>query len=198
MEAKFEELVEGFITWNIGISEAFMTEQLSASLLHNLLDLKKDGHMSAAGIGNAHSKNNMPGVRSDQTAWLKADTKNLAEMEFLQIIEEFMSHLNRTCYPGLNSCEFHYALYEEGSFYARHKDQFRNNNHRKFSMISYLNENWMESNGGQLIIHHDDKEAQHILPVNCKTVFFQSDMLQHEVAIANRPRMSVTGWLKSV
>lgn len=190
--------MEGFITGNIGISEAFMTEQLSASLLCNLLHLKNDDLMSKAGIGNAHGKNHMPGVRSDQTAWLSADTKNLAEMEFLEIIEEFMSHLNKTCYTGLNACEFHYALYEEGSFYGRHKDQFRNNNHRKFSMISYLNENWVESNGGQLIIHHDDREAQHILPINCKTVFFQSDILLHEVAIANRPRMSVTGWLKSV
>lgn len=198
MEAKFEELVEGFITGKIGISEAFMTEQLSASLFRNLMELNNSGMMSAAGIGNAQQKHNMPGVRTDKTSWLNADTKNLAEMEFLEIMDEFMRHLNRTCYTGLNACEFHYALYEEGSFYGRHKDQFRNNSDRKFSMISYLNEDWIESNGGHLIIHHDDRAAQYILPLNCKTVFFQSDVLQHEVAIANRPRMSVTGWLKRV
>jgi SM-20-related protein len=89
-------------------------------------------------------------------------------------------------------------LYEEGSFYGKHKDQFRNNSNRKYSMISYLNDNWDEGNGGQLIIHHEDREAQKILPVNGKTVFFQSDVLEHEVVKANRSRMSVTGWLKRV
>lgn len=154
--------------------------------------------MARAGIGNGHTKMETLSVRSDRTSWLDADTKNEAEMEFLEIIRRFITYINRTCYTGLNACEFHYALYEEGTFYGRHKDQFRNNNNRKFSMISYLNDNWIESNGGQLIIHHDDRAAQKILPLNCKTVFFQSDMLEHEVAIANRPRMSVTGWLKRV
>ena len=65
-------------------------------------------------------------------------------------------------------------------------------------MISYLNENWVKADGGQLIIHHEDREAQNISPDNCKTVFFQSDMLEHEVALATRPRMSVTGWLKRI
>jgi SM-20-related protein len=198
MEAKFEELVEGFVTGRVGISDSFITEQLSASLSGNLMDLRNGGHMATAGIGNAQAKSETLSIRTDRTSWLDAGTKNVAEMEFLDIIERFMSYLNRTCYTGLNACEFHYALYEEGTFYGRHKDQFRNNNNRKFSMISYLNDDWMESNGGQLIIYHDDKAAQNILPLNCKTVFFQSDMLEHEVAKANRPRLSVTGWLKRV
>jgi len=198
MEAKFEELVEGFITGKVGISESFMTEQLSASLLLNLMNLDDSGLMATAGIGNAHTKTDTLSIRTDRTSWLDAATKNAAEMEFLEIIERFIAHLNDTCYTVLNACEFHYALYEEGSFYGRHKDQFRNNNSRKFSMISYLNTNWIESNGGQLIIHHETGTAQHILPQNLKTVFFQSDVLEHEVAKANRPRMSVTGWLKRV
>ena len=198
MEAKFEELVEGFITGKIGISELFMTEQLSASLAGNLIGLKNDGLMATAGIGTAHSKTETLNIRTDRTSWLDAGTKNMAEMEFLDIIERFMAYLNQTCYTGLNACEFHYALYEEGTFYGRHKDQFRNNNNRKFSMISYLNNDWTERNGGQLMIHHDNKAAQSILPTNCKTVFFQSDILEHEVVKANRPRMSVTGWLKRI
>ena len=198
MEAKFEELVEGFITGKIGISESFLTEQLSASLFGNLMLLNESGFMAMAGIGNALKKAETTGIRSDRTSWLEADTKNMAEMEFLDIMDRFIAYLNETCYTGLNACEFHYALYEEGTFYGRHKDQFRNNNSRKFSMISYLNDNWIESNGGQLIIHHDDRAEQSILPLNCKTVFFQSDKLEHEVVRANRPRMSVTGWLKRV
>jgi len=198
MEAKFEELVEGFITGKVGISESFITQKLSAALVHNLMGLHTDGGLSTAGIGNAAARADSRSIRSDKTSWLDAATTNDAEMEFLDIIAQFISHLNRTCYTGLNACEFHYALYEEGTFYGKHKDQFRNNNNRKFSMISYLNENWVNADGGQLIIHHEGREAQNISPDNCKTVFFQSDMLEHEVAIATRPRMSVTGWLKRV
>ena len=154
--------------------------------------------MATAGIGNALAKTNTVSVRTDRTSWLEAGTKNSAELEFLEIIERFIAYLNQTCYTGLNASEFHYALYEEGSFYGRHKDQFRNNNNRKYSMISYLNENWVESNGGQLVIHHEERIAQSILPLNCRTVFFQSEILEHEVLKANRSRMSVTGWLKRI
>jgi SM-20-related protein len=198
MEAKFEELVEGFITGSIGISESFISQKLSASLIQNLIGLKNSGALATAGIGNATVKAGSLNVRGDKTSWLDADTKNDAEKEFLSIVAQFIAYLNETCYTGLNACEFHYALYEQGTFYARHKDQFRNNNSRKFSMISYLNDNWATADGGQLIIHHQDREAQNISPDNCKTVFFQSDMLEHEVAIATRPRMSITGWLKRV
>ena len=172
MEAKFEELIEGFITNKIGISTSFLSLPLAAALLQNIHKLNRDSRMERAGVGNG------------------------SVMEFLDTIKEFMSHLNKTCFTGVNSCEFHYAMYDEGAFYSRHKDQFRNDYNRKFSMIGYLNEDWLVSDGGQLIIHREDEEDQEILPNNQKAVFFQSDVLEHEVAIANRVRMSVTGWLK--
>jgi SM-20-related protein len=197
MEAKFEELIEGFITGNIGISESFLNLPLATALQLNLLTLDKDLNMAQAGIGNTLIKDDHQKIRSDKTSWLHDDSKNAAEMEFMDTIRQFMEHLNRTCFTGLNACEFHYALYEEGTFYKRHKDQLRNDDNRKFSLISYLNKDWMESDGGQLVIYQDGTE-QRILPKNQKTVFFQSDVLEHEVAVAKRARMSVTGWLKRV
>ena len=197
MEAKFEELIESFVTNKIGISEAFLSLPLAAALQKNLLQLNTDGRMLGAGIGNATIKGTNKKVRSDKTFWLEDDTQNDAELEFMDIIREFMGHLNRTCYTGLNACEFHYALYEEGSFYARHKDQLRNDDNRKYSMISYLNEDWVESNGGQLIVYNE-KGKSSILPTNQKAVFFQSDVVEHEVAVASRSRMSLTGWLKRI
>ena len=152
--------------------------------------------MIRAGIGNAVKDKNQK-VRGDKTCWLDTNSKNTAEMEFLDMIRQFMGHLNKTCFTGINACEFHYALYEEGTSYSKHKDQLRNDYNRKFSMISYLNENWTEQDGGQLIIHQGE-DTQEILPNNQKAIFFQSDVLEHEVAIANRPRMSITGWLKRV
>ncbi len=197
MEAKFEELIEGFVTNKIGISEAFLSLPLAAALQQNLLRLQRDSRMIRAGIGNAVMKDKTQKVRGDKTCWLETNTKNAAEMEFLDMIRQFMEHLNKSCFTGLNSCEFHYALYEEGTAYTRHKDQLKNDYNRKFSMISYLNENWIQSDGGQLIIHHNE-DTQEILPTNQKAIFFQSDILEHEVVVATRPRMSITGWLKRV
>jgi SM-20-related protein len=197
MEAKFEELLEGFITNNIGISEKFLGVSLTAALQQNLLGLDNNGYMLNAGVGNTRIKDINKKIRGDKTCWLNAESKDDAEMEFLDMIAQFMGHLNQTCYTGLNACEFHYALYEEGSFYKRHKDSFKNDNSRKYSMISYLNDNWTENDGGQLIIHHKE-EMQKILPMSQKAIFFQSDVLEHEVAVARRPRMSISGWLKRI
>ena len=196
MEAKFEELIEGFMTNKIGISESFLSIPLAAALQQNIHRLNRDSRMEKAGIGNIAVKDRTQKIRGDKTCWIDNKSKNLAEMEFLDMIKQFTGHLNKTCFTGINSCEFHYALYEEGTSYIRHRDQFKNDYNRKYSMISYLNENWVEEDGGQLLIHHDDETVQSILPHNQKAIFFQSDILEHEVAVANRQRMSVTGWLK--
>lgn len=198
MEEKFEELAEGYITNKVGISFSFLTEKLSVALAQNIHLFHANGDLTKAGISNVQHGADTAKIRSDKTKWLDAGSKNDAEMEFLEIIRLFTLYLNKTCYTGLNAFEFHYALYEEGSFYSRHKDQFRNDSNRKFSMISYLNENWLQADGGQLILHHYGKAAQNILPEGGKTVFFKSDELEHEVSVATRDRMSVTGWLKRV
>lgn len=198
VEAKFEELVEGFVTGKVGVSEGFLTAALSSSLMKNLMELNTDGRLANAGIGYDSRKTITSSIRSDKTMWIEDSTRNDAEKEFLELIKTFIAYLNRTCYTGINAYEFHYALYDQGAFYSKHKDQFKNNNSRKFSIISYLNDNWLESDGGQLIIHHEGNRAQYILPNSGKTVFFQSNELEHEVAVATRPRMSVTGWLKRV
>jgi SM-20-related protein len=63
-------------------------------------------------------------------------------------------------------------------------------------MIMYLNEDWQASDGGELCIHHTDS-LQHIAPENGKIVFFKSSELEHEVLLSHKPRMSITGWLKT-
>lgn len=62
-------------------------------------------------------------------------------------------------------------------------------------MIIYLNEAWIDSNGGALKIYKG-AEIQLVTPANRKCVFFKSDELAHEVLVANKSRMSITGWLK--
>ena len=104
-------------------------------------------------------------------------------------VDAFVSYLNRSCYTGITGYEFHFALFDKGSFYRKHLDQFQDNSSRQFSMITYLNENWQPEDGGELCIY-DGNVTQKIAPTNRKTVFFKSNELVHEVLESHKPLIS--------
>lgn len=191
----FDLLIDSYLENNIGIDNSFMAASLSKGLRENILQLQGDNLMTAAGIGNHTIKDSNQKIRGDQIYWMDKSHDNIYEQEFLQLAEDFIDRLNSTCYTGINGYEFHYAVYPEGTFYKRHRDQFKNDDNRKYSLINYLNDNWQESDGGQLKVYQNET-AQSILPHSQTAVFFKSDELEHEVTLSNRQRMSVTGWLK--
>ncbi|MBK7306404.1 MAG: 2OG-Fe(II) oxygenase [Chitinophagaceae bacterium] len=197
MNEQFDLLIDSYLSDHIGIAPGFLTKKLSAGLQQNIFQLQKDEMMTAAGIGNEEVKDANQKMRTDKIYWLDKKHGNLFENEFLQHAEDFIERLNNTCYAGINAYEFHYAVYEEGSFYKRHKDQFKNNDHRKFSLITYLNEDWLATDGGQLQVYQNET-MQQIQPCSQTAVLFKSDETEHEVIKANRSRMSITGWLKIV
>jgi SM-20-related protein len=194
---KFDLLIDSYMDSNIGIDAGFLTEKLSSGLQDNILQLQQDNMMVAAGIGNNEVKDANQKMRGDKIYWMDKSHDNIYEQEFLHHIENFIERLNSTCYTGINGYEFHYAVYEEGSFYKRHKDQFKNDSNRKYSLISYLNNKWLQEDGGQLVVYQNEI-AQTIQPHSQTSVFFKSDEMEHEVTMANRSRMSITGWLKVV
>lgn len=196
MEQTFESLINSFISNKVGISENFLSPQLAADLKENLMNLYKDKQMLSAGTGNSQMVSHDKAVRSDVIYWLDKSHNDAHENAFFVVMDAFISFLNSSCYTGITGYEFHYTLYEEGSFYKKHIDQFRNNGSRQYSMIIYLNNEWLPADGGQLTIHHTGGVAQQIDPIGGKTVFFKSSELEHEVLITNKPRMSITGWLK--
>ena len=191
----FNTLIDSYIDNNVGVAENFLTERLAAHLKENLDVLYQNRKMQNAGTGNDTLAIQNKAVRSDQIYWLDSKHNDPHENEFFELMDDFVKHLNSTCYTSITSYEFHYALYEKGTFYKKHIDQFRNNDSRQFSMIMYLNEKWQNGDGGELCIHHDTFE-QKITPINGKSVFFKSSELLHEVVLTNQPRMSITGWLK--
>ena len=196
MANQFDILINSYLDNKVGISISFLSKKLSHGLQQNILRLQKDELLTAAGIGN-ETKDHTQKIRSDKICWLDKSHDNIYEQEFLQLAENFIAHLNRTCYTGINGYEFHYALYEEGSAYGRHRDQFKNNSNRRYSLISYLNEDWQEEDGGQLLLYQDEA-VQPILPKAQTAIFFKSDEMEHEVTKASRPRMSISGWLKVI
>jgi SM-20-related protein len=195
MTNPFDLLIDSYLDNNIGIDAGFISGSLSKGLQENIFQLQKDNLMTAAGIGNLEVKDAHQKMRGDKIYWMDKSHDNIYEQEFLQLAEDFIDRLNSTCYTGINGYEFHYAVYEEGSFYKRHRDQFKNDSNRKYSLINYLNDNWQEEDGGQLLVYQDEA-VQKILPQSQTAVFFKSDEMDHEVTVANRQRMSVTGWLK--
>lgn len=191
----FNTLVNSFIDDNVGIADDFLSTALAGHLKERLTALYTGNHLRAAGTGNDIQVQHNKLVRSDIIYWLDREHNDPHENAFFDLMDSFVVHLNATCYTGITGYEFHYTLYEEGSFYKRHLDQFRSNQSRQYSMIFYLNAGWQEADGGELCIYHDGHE-QKVNPVGGKSVFFKSSELEHEVLITNKPRMSITGWLK--
>lgn len=195
MEARFEDLIAGYLKDKVGISEHFLSDALCEHLKDNLLLLNDHNLMKSAGVGNDGKLIVNEAIRSDAIYWLDKKHNNEYENEFFEKIEAFISYLNQTCYTNIKSYEFHYSLYEVGDFYKKHLDQFSDNSSRQFSLISYLNSDWKIKDGGELMVYQQDNN-QSIAPTQGKTIFFKSNELEHEVLVTNERRMSVTGWLK--
>jgi Rps23 Pro-64 3,4-dihydroxylase Tpa1-like proline 4-hydroxylase len=196
MDDSFEDLISSYIENNIGIADHFLSTELADNLKQNLFNLNEASLLLAAGIGNSEKLSYDGAIRSDSIYWLDKKHNNAFENEFFDKIDAFILYLNESCFAGITGYEFHYSLYEKGDFYLKHLDQFKNNTSRKYSMISYLNSNWKEADGGELMIHQENNN-QKITPTQGKTVFFKSNELVHEVLVTQNTRMSITGWLKS-
>ncbi len=194
---KFEALINGFLEKRSGIVDSFIDHDLVAGLRQNLQTLYETGKMLPAGIGRHFSFQKNLKVRGDLISWIEKDSDNIYEKQFNNRITEFVHYLNQTCYTGINDFEFHYAYYEQGSFYKRHLDQFKVDHGRKFSLVTYLNEDWQKTDGGKLSLYMTDQEIS-VLPYGGRSVFFKSDEVEHEVHSALRPHISIAGWLKRV
>ena len=195
MQTIFDSIIDSYLENKVGIAENFLSPFLSEHLKQNLIALYHNEQLLHAGTGNEIAVNRNNKMRGDKIYWLDRIHNNTYENDFFDLMDDFILYLNSTCYTGITGYEFHYTLYEKGSFYKKHLDQFRNNKSRAFSMIMYLNTDWQLEDGGELCIHHE-QHLQNISPMQGKSVFFKSDELEHEVLLTHKPRMSITGWLK--
>lgn len=195
VENEFEVLISSFISEKVGIANHFLSNELSANLRQNLVSLIEKKQLTKAGVGNEKKLLFDDSIRSDSIYWLDRKHDNEFENDFLDQIDDFIIYLNRSCFAGITGYEFHYSLYEIGGFYKKHIDQFQDNSNRKYSMISYLNDDWQKSDGGELVVYQTYNN-KNITPTQGKTVLFKSNELQHEVLVTQKQRMSITGWLK--
>lgn len=195
MDIIFDELISSFIDHKIGLKDAFFPEKLAKDLTNYLKSLYEENLLRSARIGANHLETLDKTIRKDYIYWLDKGHDNTIEDDFFLLIDEFVQYLNRYCYAGIVDYEFHFAYYEPGSFYKRHVDQFQNNNQRKYTFICYLNENWQKGDGGELNAYLNNETIQ-IEPQYNRAVFFKSDEIEHEVLVAKKDRLSITGWFK--
>lgn len=195
MENSFDTLIDSYLLNKIGISDGFLSEKLSNDLRSNLIQLYDNQKLVDAKTGQGNQLISNTLIRKDKIFWLDKSHKNVVENTFFELMDKFVLFLNSTCYTGISSYEFHYALYEKGSFYKKHLDQFQNNSSRQYTIIFYFNKDWKEGDGGELRVYQNQTFSD-ISPINCKTVFFKSNELEHEVLETHKDRMSISGWFK--
>ncbi|MAT54774.1 MAG: 2OG-Fe(II) oxygenase [Saprospirales bacterium] len=198
MEEQLEQIIDSVINDGYAVFDGFFESGLIACLRNNLLARHEAGLMHPAGVGKHFTFQKNLRVRGDLISWLDEDSDDACERKFFERVGELMRYLNRTCFTALNGCEFHYAFYDEGSFYKRHLDQFHHDSGRKFTMVTYLNDDWNEADGGMLRIYLPDGSTKEIVPLGGRSVFFRADQLEHEVTVAHRQRYSIAGWLLSL
>ena len=169
---------------------------LSAAQLQHLQQLasqRRDAFV-AAGVGREAAHQVRQDIRGDAVLWIENDDAEMAAAN--QRMSDLQHSLNRELFLGLAELEWHFARYPVGSFYQRHLDQHRNQDTRVVTVVQYLNDNWTETDGGQLRIYLENDQHFDVTPHGGTLVVFLSHRFEHEVLPAQRERLSLTGWYR--
>ncbi len=197
----YEQIIEDLLEKKYSVVDHFFNLDEVELLRNSLMEKYEEDAFKKAAIGNRINEVIEKSIRGDFILWLNEETAGKAEKVYFNKINSLVNYLNRTCFMGILTKEFHYAVYPEGTFYKRHLDTFQNDGRRKLSMVCYLNkENWKPENGGELAIYLDNdgvEEEVTIYPLAGRIVIFESQELEHEVKAVKVPRYSITGWLKT-
>jgi SM-20-related protein len=197
-EQKFELLIEGIVAKGYAVCDDFLEPSEVKNLLNTFAQRYESGKFKDASIGKQSEAHKSALVRGDQILWLETNSVDVAERMLLNKNQAFVDYLNQTCYLGIVGTEIHFAKYNVGKFYRRHRDTFQAQKGRILSVIYYLNPNWIPENGGNLIIYTSENGIEKgivIEPLAGRLVCFESEKLEHEVSVAFAERFSITGWL---
>ena len=174
-------------------------------IVENALDLemckslktyaKNQDNFKKAGISSSTNLHLDENRRRDKILWLNED--NDVQSKFLNFTQHLKNTINKELYMGLSYYESHFAIYEKGDFYEKHLDAFKGSKNRVVTTVLYLNEEWDESSGGELIIYNqEDEKIAKVIPNAGTLVVFLSDKFPHEVLPTKVKRHSIAGWFR--
>ena len=198
-EIQLGQITETLARDGYAVIPNFLNAQTCAALAAEGREQIASGALRAAGVGQGSEHSLRDEIRSDHILWLDNDNAASLQRQYLELLESYRQEVNQQLFLGLFEFEGHLALYPPGSFYKRHLDRFRDDDRRTVTAILYLNEDWKESDGGQLRFYpNGESEAEYvdILPEAGTLVTFLSHDYWHEVLPGSRDRMSITGWFK--
>jgi SM-20-related protein len=194
-----ERIANSLATTGWYAGESIFTAELSG-LLARRAGLLADTHeLQSARVGHHAGVQANPLLRSDDTRWLAHAPDDASERDAVASVNALRLHLNEALFLGAHEVELHFARYAPGAFYRTHRDRFRDDDARLASLVFYLNEDWPDDGGGELVLYADDDSGAVITRVQPRAgtmVCFLSDRFPHEVLPANRERYSLTGWLR--
>lgn len=199
----YERIISDIASQKYSIVEDFFSKNEVQLLRQSLLQKHEEEAFKKAAIGNRLNETIEKSIRGDVILWIDETTANQTEQLFFNKMNDLIHYLNTTCFLGILHKEFHYALYPVGTFYKRHIDTFQNDDRRKLSFVCYLNDDgWLPENGGELTLYLNNSQDSEITektiyPLPGKVVIFESQIIEHEVKLVHKDRLSITGWLKT-
>lgn len=173
----------------------FLESKLLSGACEDFDHIQENGGFNRAGIGQNQDNQVQSQIRNDKTFWFDRNSSNLTQGLLLDQIDLLRIEFNQKLFLNLQDFEGHYASYEAGGFYQRHRDNFRNSSSRCVSVIFYLNQDWRKKNGGELRLFHQGSHLD-VVPNGGTMVCFMSQDFEHEVLTCRVERHSFTGWLK--
>jgi len=194
--AIFDDIADNLVEPGLIIIPNFLPETLTSALYDHVASMA-GSEFKQAGIGRQQDLQLNQHIRSDKTHWLT--NSNECEREYLSLMDECRQQLNQHLYLGLKDYESHFAHYAQGDFYKRHVDAFKGQSNRIVTTVFYLNPNWSESDGGDLVIYaptDQEKIIEKVSPQFGTMVLFMSQTFPHEVLAAKRDRYSISGWFR--
>ena len=178
------------------VQKDFFSPELIQQLQQRLNSLRDEGKLKHAGVGRERDFHIEQSIRNDLISWFDEDDLAPAEKDFIAILNELQQAFNKNFYLGLFEVEIHFALYSPNAFYKRHLDQHKDQDSRVLTVVTYLNDNWDEEDGGELCIYLKNGQRVIVSPQAGTFVCFFSADFEHEVFPAKRERASITGWFR--
>ncbi|BCX48672.1 2OG-Fe(II) oxygenase [Haloferula helveola] len=180
--------------------DGFLSETDARELSAESVEAWESGEFRKAGVGRGEQRVIREDIRRDHVLWLEPGTAGPAAQRYLAKLEELRSAINRSLFLGLFDFEGHFAVYPPGAFYKAHLDRHRGTADRVVTAILYLNDGWVPADGGRLKLWTEpgsqEGPAEWVEPKLGTLVVFLAGDHWHEVEMASRTRMSVTGWFR--
>ncbi len=190
----FDIIADGLAEKGYAVVDGFLTASEVSDILAHETFRQGTTTLKRAGIGKSQSLQVNESIRGDYIQWMDKKTAPTPAKVYLDRLDALIAFLNPALYLSLKDVEVHFTIYPVGSFYKRHLDRFKTDDHRILSVICYLNEQWTDADGGQLRMHLPDS-MEDFLPLGGRLICFRSDRIEHEVLPARRERLSLTGWM---